>query len=81
VSATNEGFFSGVKCQNRLYVCVCVFFFPAPNRPALLFTFLRYGDAAVTERLPLANPAALWLMSPKAEILDYEAIYGTFLHL
>jgi hypothetical protein len=39
-------------------VVVNVFFVPTRNRSAVLFTFFRYGDIAVTERLPLVSLAA-----------------------
>jgi hypothetical protein len=73
VSVGNEGFPSGVKCRNRL----CLSSVSASDQSVVLLTFLRYEDAAVSERLPLAT---LWLILLKAEILDYEGLFGKFSH-
>jgi hypothetical protein len=66
-------------------VCVCMYvyvcFVPAPNRSAVPLHSSATGDATVSERLSLASLAVLWLTSPRLEIVDYEVLYDTFLHL
>jgi hypothetical protein len=53
VSAANKGFINGVKCRNRLCVCVC--FVLSPNRSAVLLHSSATGDPTIAERLSLAS--------------------------